>query len=153
MKIFCENLADKTLKCRNFHIRCPFFINFSPFFLCIFPPFIEINLHLDWIYHLHLCVFEDTTLEWLNNNTLKVERQEHVRNAITVTRERQSSNAGYHNVYHHRPWTYYTWTFIHALMNSCTCHCQKCHKSISDMLSLFDPHDRHRQLAGRGIWT
>ena len=43
--------------------------------------------------------------------------------------------------------------FIHALMNSCTCHCQKCHKSISDMLSLFDPHDRHRQLAGRGIWT
>ena len=50
-------------------------------------------------------------------------------------------------------WTYYKWTFIDALMNSCTCHCQKCHKSISDMLSLFDPHDRHRQLAGRGIWT
>ena len=49
------------------------------------------------------------------------------------------------------PWTYYKWTFIDALMNSCTCHCQKCHKSISDMLSLFDPHDRHRQLAGRGI--
>ena len=47
----------------------------------------------------------------------------------------------------------YTWTFIYALMNSCTCHCQKCHKSISDMLSLFDLHDRHRQLAGRGIWT
>ena len=45
----------------------------------------------------------------------------------------------------------YKWTFIDALMNSCTCHCQKCHKSISDMLSLFDPHDRHRQLAGRGI--
>ena len=38
-------------------------------------------------------------------------------------------------------WTYYKWTFIDALMNSCTCHCQKCHKSISDMLSLFDPHD------------
>ena len=51
------------------------------------------------------------------------------------------------------PWTYYKWTFIDALMNSCTCHCQKCHKSISDMLSLFDPHDCHRQLAGRGIWT
>ena len=32
----------------------------------------------------------------------------------------------------------YTWTFIHALINSCTCHCQKCHKSILDMLSLFD---------------
>ena len=33
---------------------------------------------------------------------------------------------------------YYTWTLIHALMNSCTCHCQKCHKSILNMLSHFD---------------
>ena len=82
MKIFCENLADETVKCRNFHIRCPVFINVSPFFLCIFPPFIEINLHLDWIYHLHLCVFEDTTFEWLNNTL--IERQESVRTAINA---------------------------------------------------------------------
>ena len=65
------------------------------------------------------------------------------------------SNSSFLFFYSHciLPWTYYTWTFIHALMNSCTCHCHKCHKKNSDMLSLFDPHDRHRQLAGRGIWT
>ena len=28
---------------------------------------------------------------------------------------------------------------------------QSCHKSILDILSLFDRNDRHRQLAGRGI--
>ena len=30
---------------------------------------------------------------------------------------------------------------IHRRVNEFMHHCQKCHKSISDMLSLFDPHD------------
>ena len=35
-------------------------------------------------------------------------------------------------------WTYYKWTFIRTLMNSCTCLCQKYHNDILNMLPSFD---------------
>ena len=35
-------------------------------------------------------------------------------------------------------WTYYKWTYIVSLMNSCTCLCQKYHNDILNMLPSFD---------------
>ena len=36
------------------------------------------------------------------------------------------------------PWTYYKWTLIVTLMNSCTCLCQKYHNDILNMPPRFD---------------
>ena len=35
-------------------------------------------------------------------------------------------------------WTYYKWTVIVTLMNSCTCLCQKYHNDILNMPPRFD---------------
>ena len=37
-----------------------------------------------------------------------------------------------------KAWTYYKWTNIVSLMNSCTCLCQKYHNDILYMLPSFD---------------
>ena len=45
------------------------------------------------------------------------------------------------------PWTYYKWTLIVTLMNSCTCLCQKYHNDILNMPPRFDVNDRHRHFS------
>ena len=37
-----------------------------------------------------------------------------------------------------KAWTYYKWTLIVTLMNSCTCLCQKYHNDILNMPPRFD---------------
>ena len=42
------------------------------------------------------------------------------------------------NIYSVLAWTYYKWTLIVTLMNSCTCLCQKYHNDILNMPPRFD---------------